>query len=192
MGVSLSWIAVKGFNPQAVNTTLGLRPTGVKEDFPESSLSAAQLPTGFYLVIFNREELSAGTLRKFSDAFPLLYGFMEEHVMFSTVAAWESGKEIWSIVHDAQKNILDLEVKGKPPESFTKIRDRLMAQQYAEGVEEPEVDHIFDVPVEVAKELTGFRYDQDIDGINHGAFKVLERVGNGASPLKLFKKLLGK
>ena len=192
MGVSLSWIAVKGFNPQAVNTTLGLRPTGAKEDFPESRLNAAQLPTGFYLVIFNREELSAGTLRKFSEEFPLLYGFMEEHVMFSTVAAWESGKEIWSIVHDAQKNILDLEVKGTPPESFTKIRDRLMAQQHAEGVEEPEVDHIFDVPVEVAKELTGFRYDQDIDGINQGAFEVLERVGNGASPLNLFKKLLGK
>ncbi|MGZ7061354.1 MAG: hypothetical protein ACXVKD_00750 [Candidatus Angelobacter sp.] len=114
-------------------------------------MSAAQLPTGFYLVIFNREELSSGTLRKFSEAFPLLYGFVEEHVMFSTVAAWESGKEVWSIVHDAQKNILDLEVKGTPPENFTSIRDRLLAQQNAEGVEEPEVDHVFDVPVEVAK-----------------------------------------
>ncbi|MGZ4854242.1 MAG: hypothetical protein ACXVKH_03380 [Candidatus Angelobacter sp.] len=151
MGVSLSWIAVKGCTPQAVNTTLGLQPTGANGGFPESSLSAAQLPTGFYLVIFNREELSSGTLRKFSEAFPLLYGFVEEHVMFSAVAAWESGKEVWSIVHDAQKNILDLEVKGTPPENFTSIRDRLLAQQNAEGVEEPEVDHVFDVPVEVAK-----------------------------------------
>ncbi|MGZ4844398.1 MAG: hypothetical protein ACXV5R_09255 [Candidatus Angelobacter sp.] len=151
MGVSLSWIAVKGCTPQAVNTTLGQQPTGANGGFSESSLSAAQLPTGFYLVIFNREELSSGTLRKFSEAFPLLYGFVEEHVMFSTVAAWESGKEVWSIVHDAQKNILDLEVKGTPPENFTSIRDRLLAQQNAEGVEEPEVDHVFDVPVEVAK-----------------------------------------
>ena len=67
-----------------------------------------------------------------------------------------------------------------------------MAQQNAEGVEGPEVDHVFDVPVEVAKELTGFRYDQDIDGIDHGAFEVLERVHNGASPWNQFKKLLGK
>jgi hypothetical protein len=112
MGVSLSWIAVKGWPPQAINATLGLRSTGAEEGFLESSLSAAQLPTGFYLVLFKQHELSRGKLRKFSESFPLLYGFVEEHVMFSTVAAWEEGKEVWSIAHDAQKGISDLEVKG--------------------------------------------------------------------------------
>jgi len=192
MGSSLSWIAVKGRTSQAVNTALGLLPTGNKEDFPESNLSAAQLPTGFYLVVFNRDELSSGMLEKFSQAFPLLYGFVEEHVMFSTVAAWEDGKEVWSIVHDAQKGILDLEVKGTPPENFTAIRDRLLAQQNDEGVEDPEVDHVFDIPVDVAKELVGFRYDCEIDGMNHGAFEVLKRVHSDSPPWNLFKKLFGK
>ena len=192
MGVSLSWIAVKGCPPQAVNKTLGLQPTGTKEDFPESRLSATQLPTDFYLVVFNRDELSPSSLRKFSEAFPLLYSFVEEHVMFSTVAAWESGKEVWSLVHDAQKGILDLKVKGTPPGNFAAIRDRLLAQQDAEGIEEPEVDHVFDVPVEVAKELTGFRYDQSIDGIAPGAFEVLERIQSGSLPSNLFKKLFGR
>ena len=139
-------------------------------------------------MLFKRKELSRRTLGKFSETFPLLYGFVEEHVMFSTVAAWESGKEVWSIMHDAQKGILDLKVKGTPPGNFTAIRDRLLAQQNTEGVEEPEVDHVFDIPVEVAKELTGW----DIDATNQGAFEVLERVHSGASRWSQFMKLLGR
>ncbi len=176
MGFSLSWIAVKGHSAQEVQAALGVRLTGEREDFPESDLSGAQLSTGLYLIVFNRKELTAAKLSKYSSYFDLIYGFVEEHVMYSAVAAWQGGKELWSVIHDAQKGILHLEVNGTPPTNFVAIRDRLTAEQKNEDPQEPEVDHIFDIPVELAKELTGYRYDQDIDSVGPGAFEVLEPV----------------
>ena len=176
MGFSLSWIAIKGHSPHEVHTTMGARSTGRREDFPESRLSAAQLPNGFYLVVFDREELAPAKLRQFSSKFDLLYGFVEEHVMYSSVAAWHRGEQLWSVVHDAQKDILHLEVNGSPPANFAAIRDRLIAQQLREDPQKPEVDYVFDIPVELAKELTTYRYDHDIEGMGPGAFEILECI----------------
>ncbi len=177
MGVCLSWIAVKGRSPQEVHTAIGVHPTGRREDShqcPNPRLSAAVLPNEFYLVVFNRDELSPRRLTKYSTAVDLLYGFAEEHVMYSSVAEWSKGEELWSVVHDAQEGILHLKVNGSPPAGFAAIRDRLIAAQSREDPEDPGVDCVFDIPVELARELTGYRYDQEIEELGAGAFDVLE------------------
>ena len=174
MGTSLSWIAVKTTSSDTVNSVLKLKLTGDTEDIPESPCTSIQLPGGYYLVVFIRRELSARFLRKMSLSLPLLFGYVEEHVMYSTVAAWEAGRPLWSIVHNAQKGILDLEVKGTPPELFDAIRDSALREQTAAGVIDAEVDHIFDIPVQLAFELIGYRYDQEVAGIQN-SFAVLEK-----------------
>ena len=187
MGFALSWIAVKGHSAQGVQAALGVRPTGKREELPESDLTGAQLSTELYLVVFNREELPPAKLSEYSSSFELIYGFVEEHVMYCTVAAWQSGKELWSVVHDAQEGILHLAVNGTPPTSFAAIRDRLVADQKIEDSQNPKVDHIFDIPVELAKELTGYRYDRDIERSGTAAFEVLEPVKTSWLG-KLFRK----
>jgi hypothetical protein len=37
-------------------------------------------------------------------------------------------------------------------------------------------DYLFDVPAELSKSLTGFRHDEDIEGMEGDAFTVLERA----------------
>jgi hypothetical protein len=174
MGLSLSWVATKTASPQEVLAAMELRPTGKKEDFPKSRLSAAQLSNGFYVVKFSRKELRQSKLKEFSRAFDLLYGFVEEHVMCSTVASWHNGKEIWSVAHDAQEGVMHLVEKGSLPTGLAAIRDRLFTEQKSRGQED--VDCIFDIPVELAAEITGYRYDQDIEGLGSYAFEVLEPV----------------
>jgi hypothetical protein len=174
MGWSLSWVAAKGASPQAVLEVMELIPTGKKVVSSKSQFSAMELPNGFYLVQFDRKELRQSRLKEFSKAFNLLYCFAEEHVMYSTVASWHNGEEIWSVVHDAQEGIMHLNVKGAPPDSFTAIRDRLFAEQKSRGHED--VDYIFGIPIELAAELTGYRYDQDVAGVKRTAFEELEPI----------------
>jgi hypothetical protein len=92
MGFSGSWIAVREVSPERVNATLRLRPSGLWQDLPESDCTGAQLPSGFYLVVFLRKELSRNFLSTISAAFPLVYGFAEEHVMYSALASWQERK----------------------------------------------------------------------------------------------------
>lgn len=188
MGYTLSWIAARDNSSDKLNNALQLRASGVREDFAESDCTSARLPSGYYLVIFKREELSRALLSDVSRSVPLLYGWVEEHVMYSTVAAWEQGKEHWAIVHDAQNDIMDLQVRGTPPERYHVIRDRLFAEQAADGGENAEVDHIFDIPVDLAYELIGYRYDKDIDGMDKNGFQIMEREKKPA----FWARLLGK
>jgi hypothetical protein len=63
MGYSLSWAALKGGNLQTACTALGLRATGKREEIAKSKIVGAQLPTGWYLVMFNRTRLRIGLSR---------------------------------------------------------------------------------------------------------------------------------
>jgi hypothetical protein len=190
MGVCLSWIAVRGASPEQVNALLGVRASGNRADFYEADCTGTDLPSGFYLVMFRRKELTKSFLRRISGSLSLLYGFVEEHVMYSTVAAWEGGKELWAVVHDAQEGIMDLHVRGTPPDLYPAIRDRLWSEQEAEGGEDADVDFIFDIPLSLAHELTGYRYDQDGPGMQANGFEVLQ--GQRSGKWGLLQRLLGR
>ena len=89
---------------------------------------------------------------------------VEEHIVASSASGWKNGAAIWSILHDSQRGMRHLDVTGDPPEQLNAIRTRLMDEQSADGGDEGDVDYIFDVPVEVALALTGFRHDECVDG----------------------------
>src|SRR6266496_4505662 len=99
MGYSLSWLAVRGKSPEAVRHELGFRPTGEREEFPESDLSAIEMPNGWYLIVSQRSELvasDASIARLPSSAGEVVTCFVEEHVMFSSATRWKDGCKTWS------------------------------------------------------------------------------------------------
>jgi hypothetical protein len=51
MGYSLSWVAIKNGNAEAIYSVLDLRPTGEWEEIPEFQIVGAELPTGWHLVL---------------------------------------------------------------------------------------------------------------------------------------------
>jgi len=174
MGYSLSWLAVKGKSPQAVRDALSFHPTGECEEIPESAISAAETPNGWYLIVANRREqvTSDFLLKRLSESdCEIVTCFVEEHVMVSQATGWRDGKRTWLLNHDCQQGLRHLEVEGDLPQSFAAIRDGLLAKQTEESC-----DYIFDIPVETARSLVGYRHDQDIPGMSGEVFQVLAEI----------------
>lgn len=175
MGYALSWAAVRDGNPQTVWAALGLRSTGKREAVAESKIVGVQLPTGWYLVLFDRRDVEDRVLARLSLSGEVVSCFVEDHVMVSWASGWRRGKKIWSVIHGCEKGHFHLETKGEPPDELKGIAERLIAEQRADGGEKADVDHLYDVPAELAKQLTGFRHDQDAQGWSRDPFEILQQ-----------------
>jgi len=169
LGACMSWVAVHGRDSQAVLDELGWRRTGEHEEFPESPTTCATLRPGWFsIAMLNRADAYDGTLdlARLSKGAELVACFVEEHVMFSAAALWRDGSKIWSIEHDAQQGVRHLVVSGQLPAEIEVIIEEAKSSQDAEDKGNAGVDFIFDIPVDAAQRLTGFRYDRsDVDGI---------------------------
>jgi hypothetical protein len=194
MGYSLSWLAVKGKSPQVVRDELGFHPTGAREEIPESDLSAAEMPNGWYLIVANHsgeQVASDAMMQKLSSSGgELVTCFVEEHVMASKATGWKDGQMKWSVTHDCQKSRQHLDVQGEPPAEFAAIRDRLLAKD-----KPGQVDYIFNIPVEIAQSVAGYRHDRDVPGLTGDVFEVLagtvERTSAEPKKSSFFKRLFG-
>jgi hypothetical protein len=180
MGYALSWAAIKG-DAERVHSVLGLRSTGKREEVPKSDIVGAELRGGWYLELYRACDAANRARKSSSRLGEVVYCSVEEHVMVSAASAWKDGKCLWSVVHNGQEGINDLQVEGPLPASLVSIRDRQRAKQNAEekvaiGTEDFAVDHMFDVPVDLALELTGFRHDRDVPGVEGNAYEVLENA----------------
>jgi hypothetical protein len=173
MGYAVTWIAVRGKEPAQIQREYGLEPTGEFEEIPESPIVGANLPGGWYLVFRNDWWVPGDAfLRRLSTGAELVDCSVEEHTMCSSAVGWKDGRQIWEAWHDAQQGSAHLEYTGDLPPSFAAIRDRLIARQ----TEMNDADYIFDIPVELAKDLTGFRHDEDIPGASAEPFELLRPI----------------
>jgi hypothetical protein len=155
MGASLSWFAVRGKTPEAVLQEFGLNNAG--KDPCKTRFSGGALPTGWFLLIHGRHEFTNNEVQRLSRGCEVIACFVEEHVMVSRAANWKDGQQIWSVTHDAQESDGHLEVEGEPPAGFAAIRDRLTKQQE----EDDGADFIFNIPVDLAKALTGYTHEEE-------------------------------
>jgi len=177
MGYSLGWVAVESGSIDAIHERLGLSSTSTCEETPESSVVGATLPTGWYLVVEQRGEhlLGDDLLSELSAGRQVIACFVEEHVMYSASVGWSHGRKVWSVVHDSEKAAGHLAIDGPPPTELSAIRAALDATQRAEDGADAKVDYVFDIPVDLAKALTGFRHDERVAGAAPSPFVVLVR-----------------
>jgi hypothetical protein len=192
MGYSLSWLAVRQKSLTEVCGLLGLVDTGQTEEEPESGITAAALPNGWLLITSNSTDLifsgNKDLLKSVSTGSECIACFVEEHVMCSDTECWRDGSAIWSVMHAADQGLMDLETKGKLPPQFTEISQRLIGQQQKAGGKKAEVDHLFDIPLELAQSITGYRHD-----VSHETSLVFH-VLNFKTPPKakgFFRRILG-
>jgi hypothetical protein len=194
MGFSFTSVAVKGGTRDAVLATMGLRGTGTFEEIPESDITGASLPSGWYLVTANRGLFPTfaedPTLKRLSQTAEVVTCFVEEHVMCSVASLWVDGRQVWFVMHEARQKVEHLETKGSLPPIFTTISERLRAEQAAAGGKKAGVDYIFDIPVEMVAQLTGYRHDRVMPELGDRAFEVLATTT--ATPKRsLLRRLLG-
>jgi hypothetical protein len=154
MGASLSWFAVRGKTPEAVLHDFGLKNVGKK--YHDTPFCGGVSPSGWFLVIHGRHEFTNDETRRLSVGCEVVACFVEEHMMVSRAACWKDGKQIWCVEHDAQEGDGHLDIEGEPPAGFAVIHDRLTKQQEEEGG----ADFIWSIPVELAKEITGYSHEE--------------------------------
>jgi hypothetical protein len=80
--------------------------------------------------------------------------------MFSAAYCYVNGQQLWGVWHDSRRGRYDLSARGALPPEFTPIKVRLTAEQKENDRAAGNVDCLFDVPVELAFELTSYRYDR--------------------------------
>ena len=154
MGYGISWVAIRDNKENALLDALGLEKTGETEDTPDSEWSTTRI--GDWTVVWS----NGFEPKKFRNARSKLKGEViicdvEEHIMYSSVAAFKDGDLSWRVWHDAQQTMDHLSIEGSPPKSLPKIQTEEFAH-----VSESEADHIFDIPIRLAQELVGFRHDE--------------------------------
>ncbi len=165
-GLFLAWIAVKGMGKEEVLATLSLsgawRPLTPDEDEFSFRISCAEIPCGWMHVLTqNFDYATAERMTALSTGGVAVACAVEEHVMVSQAWGYADGRQVWSILHDGgNRGTMDLETTGDLPSAFMPIREKLVRQQGAEDAGDAMVDYMFDLPVELADALVGYRHDR--------------------------------
>ncbi len=81
--------------------------------------------------------------------------------MASSSEYWSEGSQKWRISHEGDDGPKGLDVSGDPPAVFPQIKEEMETKQVEEGGEQAEIDYIFEIPLLVAKSMTGFKHDDD-------------------------------
>ena len=174
MGYAVSWLAVRGTNDELLLRQLQLEKTGEAADPGDEMFTGSALPSGWWVLFINQCEhdfVKSSTLESLSASTEVLACSIEEHVMWSRAELWRDGAEIWRIEHDAQKSIDDLATSGTLPSTAAAIEKEFAAKQ----TEDEEVDYFFEIPLQVAKGIVGFKHDEAAPGIVK--FTMLRNVG---------------
>jgi hypothetical protein len=185
MGHSLCFLAVRGKVSHLILSELNLRRTGEREKIPESRITGVELPSGCYVVIMQQETelLHDAVLSQMSLECECVACFVDEHAMVSSSVGWKNGRKMWTATHDAQQGRDHLKLRGEFPSLFGPILENGKAKQKADGP-----DYLFDVPIALARELSGFSYDKEIPGLNGEPYEVL----TAGQQKSLLSRVLGK
>jgi len=174
VGYSISWLAVRGKDRDSVLAELGLRSTGRFEDVPESPVVGASLQSGWYLVLYNQFGGTKYRPESLSLGCELMTCDVEEHVMCFHVQAWQNGVRRWQVAHDSQQpdGLFHLDAEGDLPSEFSGIRDARMAEQQTSE----DCDYVAEIPLQLAKNITGFKHDDSFESAMDKPFEALETI----------------
>lgn len=182
MGFKISWIAFEGMDKADVLSRMAMSDTGKPDEAYEASFSLAQLPTGWSVLFANDFEYASDRrMAPLSAGGRLIALQVHEGVMCARAVEFRNGQLIWWVGHDSEEGIEHLDAEGDLPAAFAVVRARLFAEQAENGGTEADVDYIFDVPVELAAELTGYRHDQAMFDWGEPLFTAVEAASRPAS-----------
>jgi len=175
MSFSLVWFAVQGVERDAFLERAGFEDTGEIDEYFEEEHSGGELEGGWYVVVSNDMNLfEPAKLAKWSAGGRMVACVVHEGAMNSLATEWKDGRQVWSVSHDGSEGGDQLDVEGALPEVFEEIRQEAMAvagEGDAEGV-----NFVFDIPLDLAAEITGFRHDEMGFDDDIPPFTALERV----------------
>ena len=175
MGYALSWLALREAAPDILLDGLGL----VKSSNPsrKTLFAGRKLPDDWFLLAinhYNHEFVQSDVLRSLSSHGDLMACSVEEHVMCCSSELWKNGQQVWRIEHDAQESMTHLNATGSLPQTYFDIHNEFARKQEEAGGEHSDTDYFFEIPLQAAKRIVGFKHDETV--FESGSWEVLERA----------------
>ncbi|CAN7513523.1 hypothetical protein LJR164_003547 [Phenylobacterium sp. LjRoot164] len=159
---SLSWIGLKGLERAQALELLGMTEEPPSRRRPTAWIG--ELPSGWTILQSQDSRFaSEERLSSLSTTCAVIGCQFSETVMCATTTFYRDGQVAWRVDYDCEKGAP--EVTGVPPSEYQAIHDRLTAEQAVEDASDDDLkaDLIFDVPIDLAKAVTGYRHDEDVD-----------------------------
>jgi hypothetical protein len=178
MGYSISWLAYRGLAPQIAYRRLGLTETARTAEYARAKFTAHGLPHGWHLIVADRCDhtmVRAPSLAALSVGCEVVACSVEEHVMVCWSEHWREGARRWRIEHSSEKGPTHLASEGERPEAWA----AWLADAEAAQAADPDVDAYFEVPLQAAQQLAGFKHDETHAALHPDSFLVLEPEGGG-------------
>ncbi|RWD64640.1 MAG: hypothetical protein EOS36_09470 [Mesorhizobium sp.] len=158
MGFSISWFGLRGYGIKEAAALFGREIGGTSEDF-DAPVNAYGSDKNWAIIILGYCSFPNppdSYLSAFSQGREMVVVHIEEQTMFARAELWSSGKNIWRVSHSGDKDVRDIHTTGDLPASFESLRQQAFSKQDKES----DVDYVFDIPLDLAAELTGFRHDE--------------------------------
>lgn len=162
MGESLSWMTIKGHDRETIYSRLRLVATGAAGDCTRGNIGSRMLAEGWILIVLGQVEhplVAQSELQKLSAGCEVVACNVEEHVMFSSSECWKDGQRLWRAEHQGDADILGLQAVGELPAAFAAVEQEYRSKQALEG-KDAEVDYIFEIPLALARSISGFKHDE--------------------------------
>jgi hypothetical protein len=159
MSFDVSWAAFNLIRKQEVLAAAGLQDTGQRDEAHEAPFSCAEMSNGWTVLFVNDSTYTYKNTAVLSANHAVLSVVVQEYVPLSMASFHVRGEEVWSILHDGKADAFDLTFTGTVPPQTQAIRDRILAMQRSEG-KASRTDHLYDIPIELAETICGFRHDR--------------------------------
>lgn len=176
MGYSISWLACRGLAAPVACQRLGLTETTRTAEYARAKFTAHALPDGWHLIVADRCDhtmIRPASLATLSVGCEVVACSIEEHVMVCWSEHWQDGTRRWRIEHSSEKGPEHLQTEGALPEALAAWVTGAEAAQSTDA----EVDAYFDVPLQAAQQLAGFKHDETHPALGCDSFVVLEPEG---------------
>lgn len=189
MGFRICYLASKA-SPEKLAEALSLALGDRQTEMPDGQWWIARLIQGGWTILWSEnEDFGRNTIAQVSELSKQYETYVcevNEQVMWCSAEFWKDGQQIWKITHAGDGgDIFDLSETGVFPEGFSELKQMhsLAQQNDCEGV-----DHIFEIPLDLAALAFGFRHENYLEKSDVESFVTV------FAPKKksLFSRILGR
>lgn len=161
MSFALAWFAVQGVGKDEFLDRTGFTDTGELDEYFDQDHSGGELPDGWYVVLTNDLGLAdPARFAQWSAGGRLVAVVVHEETSNTLATEWKDGRQLWSVSHDGAEGGDELAVEGQLPDVFEELKQEAVAAQADAKDEGGDVNFVYDIPLDLAAEITGFRHDE--------------------------------